>query len=70
MSRALVLISHYNSKDGVSLESKPLVLCKECKWWIDNGASCTHWLPCQEASTPELWFCASGEERDNDEKAN
>lgn len=49
------------------IEMKPLVLCGDCKYWEDNGENATHWLPCQEMSVPQNWFCASGEAKNGGE---
>lgn len=62
MAKALVLIP-YRNDEGIEIESKPLVLCCDCKWYKDNGESADHWLPCQDMTVPEHWFCASGEEK-------
>ena len=61
-AKAWVMIPH-NEKNEVVVEMKPLVLCEDCKWYKDNGATAECWLPCQEMSMPQKWFCASGEER-------
>lgn len=65
-AKAWCMIPH-SKKDGIEIEMKPLVLCGECKYWKDNGADATCWLPCQEMSMPQNWFCASGEKRSEDE---
>lgn len=62
MSSAIVLIP-YKSGNDIAIESRPLVLCGDCKYYKDNGATATAWLPCQEMDVPKKWFCASGEEK-------
>ena len=56
-------------KDMPTVDSEPVVRCKQCKHYRDNGAHSTKWLPCQEVQVPEKWFCADGEmmeEKEND----
>ncbi len=62
MAKAIVIIPHKHGNE-VEIESKPLVLCCDCRWYKDNGETADHWLPCQEMTVPKKWFCASGEER-------
>lgn len=64
VAKAWCMIPYSNKKsDEVIIDMRPLVLCENCKWWKDNGATANQWVPCQEMQTPRNWFCASGEER-------
>lgn len=67
-AKAWCMILHSRNKGTLpEIEMKPLVLCGDCKYWKDNGENSTHWLPCQEMSVPQDWFCASGEAKDGGE---
>ena len=52
-------------KAAPTVEAVPLVLCKDCRWWENHGATSRMWLPCQVTHTHPNWFCADGE-RKND----
>lgn len=65
-AKAFVVIP--TKKDEITIA--PLVICKYCKHYRDNGASSQQWLPCQDMSVPENWFCASGEEAEERKSDN
>lgn len=54
--KAFCLIPHPGE-----IEIKPLVLCRECRWWKTHGATSEGWLPCMEMHTRPDWYCADGE---------
>lgn len=54
-------------KTGCVLDMRPLVFCKDCKYWYyaDNRIPCEQENVCGRNGivvTPE-WFCADGERR-------
>ena len=53
-----------------SVDAVRVVRCKDCRWHNNqNGA--TGWMPCREMQTPNDYYCASGERKDDDhEKAD
>ena len=43
---------------------KEIVRCEECKYWEENGATSTQWLPCMDnIHYPKDFFCARGERK-------
>lgn len=48
------------------IEIKPLVLCKECRWW--NGIVCENGII--RVQRDGNWFCAGGEKGEEDGKAD
>lgn len=71
-AEAWVLIPKLDKdKTGCVLDMRPLVLCKDCKYWYfaDNRIPCERENVCGRNGivvTPE-WFCADGERRDDDD---
>lgn len=46
---------------SVTLEARPLVLCKDCKHWYKEH--CAHGV-CATEETDANWFCADGEPKE------
>ena len=63
--KAFFIIPH----DDV-FDIKPLVRCKECKWWKIHGATSDRWLPCMVVHTQPYWFCADGEKGEENAKTD
>lgn len=63
--KAFAIIPHTGE-----IEIKPLVLCRECKWWDDRWSKCERWLPSLTMKTPGEWFCADGEKGEEDAEKN
>lgn len=45
-----------------TLRVRPLVLCKDCKWWNESSWGCTHPGHGFAMSTPD-YYCADGKRR-------
>lgn len=56
---------------GCVIDMRPLVLCKDCKYWSDKTIleyhKCTRWNnQVKNFATAPIWFCADGERKDTD----
>ena len=49
--------------DAPTVDAVPVVRCKDCLWRHDDSSPT--WLPCMGRETPDDWFCADGERRNN-----
>lgn len=48
-------------------EKKPLIRCKDCKYWEHTPQNTTsYWKPCDEIKTEPHYFCWCGERRTDD----
>ena len=46
-----------------TVDAVQVVRCKDCLWRHDDSSPT--WLPCMGRETPDDWFCADGERRNN-----
>lgn len=54
-------------KIRVRLNHKPLIRCKNCKWWPENEDSPRCWCVRNGMYTEGEWYCADGRERTLDD---
>ena len=60
MAKAIVIIPHLKD-NKVEIESRPLVLCENCKW--NSGTPARPYCQLYSTGHDKAWFCASGEEK-------
>ena len=53
----------YDINEMPTVDAVPVVRCKDCLWRHDDSSPT--WLPCMGRETPDDWFCADGERRNN-----
>ena len=61
-----LIVMRSKSGDGTIYRQRPLVRCKDCKYWHETIYDTPKWMPCMYVQTSGNWFCADGERRESE----